>query len=253
MLLVYVSICTFVHLIAGFCLLEESLHTKKRSLGKSGGHSGCQEDSTGNDHHSTTLETKDSSGSLLSNDSGIELKMNGCDSDTELIDVTQPEKDDHDDELIMAESDIDTDSDFDRVNSDTELLISERNEFRNSNTHSTRSRWSRFFKCLIPSCFISQCGPRRCYNSVRNSLTDSYGCVVMCVECLSSCGNSCTRRWTPGESRGQANPTLKRMCYSILNLICLIFDRRVFLYTLLYSILAFCAIICNEVNYLCYH
>ena len=41
--------------------------------------------------------------------------MSRDDSDTELIDVTQSEIDD--DELMMAESDSDADSDFERVNS----------------------------------------------------------------------------------------------------------------------------------------
>ena len=242
-----IIICTFVHLIAGFFLLEESLHTKKGNLERRGSHSGREDDSTSSsDRSSTKLETNDSSGSLLSNDSGIELKLNGSDSDTELINVTQPEMADHDDKLMMMESDIDTDSDFERVNSDTELLISERRESRNSDTHSTCSR---FVKRFIPSCFVSQCGPQQCYGSVRNSLSDSYGCVVVSMECLKGCGNSRHSKWTPGEIRGQAKTTLKRTCHSLLNLIILILDRRVFLSTLLYSVLAFFTIICNEVNY----
>lgn len=211
-------------------------------------HPDCEEDSfssSNNDTHSTNFETNDSSGSLLSNDSGIELKMNGSDSDTELIDVTQSEMDDHDDELMMMESDVDTDSDFERVSSDTELLTS---ECRTSDTRSSCSKWTKF---VIPSCLVSQCGPRQCYGRVKNSLVDSYGCILVCTECLKECGKSHhSKRWTPGEVRGQNKRTLKGTCLSLLNLIHLIFDRRVFLSTLLYGVLAFFTIITNEVNLL---
>ncbi len=209
-------------------------------------HSGCAEDSsTSSDTHSN-LETNDSSGSLLSSDSGIELKMNGSDSDTELIDVTQPEINDHDDELVMMESDVDADSDFERVNSDTELLV---NEYKTS-TNST-SKCSRFAKRFIPSCLLRECGPGQCYGGVRNSLMDSYGCVVASVEYLKGCGKSHRHsKWsTGGEVRGHSKRTLvKRTYHSVLNLICLILDRRVFLSTLLYGVLAFFTIICNEVT-----
>ena len=172
--------------------------------------------------------------------------MNGSDSDTELIDVTQSEMDDHNDELMMMESDIDTDSDFERVSSDTELLVREN---RTSETHSSHSKWSKFVKCCIPSCLVSQCGPRQCYGRVRNSLVDSYGCVLLCTECLKECDRSQrSKQWTPGEVRGQSKRTLKGTYLSLLNLIRLIFDRRVFLSTLLYGVLAFFTIITNEVN-----
>ena len=229
-------------IIAAFFLLEETHHTKKRSIQK---RDDCEENSSSSsDTRSTNLETNDSSGSLLSNDSGIELKMNGNDSDTELIDVMQSEIDDHDDEIVMMESDIDTDSDFERMSSDTELLIHER---RTSDTHSNRSN---FVKRFVPSCLIRECGSVQCYGRVRNSLADSYGCVVMCTECLKECGKSHHRKrsWTRREIRGQSKRTLKRTSQSVLNLIRLtLLDRRVFLSTLLYGVFAFFTIITIEV------
>ena len=231
--------------VAGFFLLEESLHTKKGSLKKRDSHPGCEEDSsTGSDPHSTSLETNDSSGFLFSNDSGIELKMNGSDSDTELIDVMQPEINDHNDELKIMESDTDTGSDFERVNSDTELLVSEHK------TSNTTSKCSKVVKRFIPSCLVSECGPHQCYGRVRNSLMDSYGCVVVCMECLKGCGKSHHHStWSTEEIREHGKSTfVKRTYRSVLNLICLILDRRVFLSTLLYGVFAFFAIICNEVN-----
>ena len=198
--------------------------------------------------HSNNLETNDSSGSLLSNDSGIELKMNGSDSDTELIDVTQSEIDDHDDEIVMMESDIDTDSDFEQASSDTELLTHER---RTSDTYSNCSKFSNFVKHFVPSCLIRECGPGQCYGRVRNSLADSYGCVVMCMECLKECGKSHHRKrsWMLRVVRGQSKRTIKKTCRSVLNLIRLILlDRRVFLSTLLYGVFAFFTIITIEVN-----
>ena len=234
--------------VAGFFLLEESLYTKKRSLRKGDGHPDSMETSSPRgDAHPTTLETNNSSGSLLSNDSGIELKMNGSDSDTELIDITQSEMNDHDDELMMVESDIDTDSDFERANSDTELLIHENGA---SDTCSNRSKWSKFVKHLIPSCLVRECGPRQCYGRARNSLVDSYGCALVCAEGLKQCGKSHrSKRWTPGEISGQTKQTLKRMCQSTLNFVRLILDRRVFLSTLLYALFAFLTIISNAVHY----
>ena len=233
-------------IIAAFFLLEETHHTKKRSIQK---RDDCEENSSSSsDTRSTNLETNDSSGSLLSNDSGIELKMNGNDSDTELIDVTQSEIDDHDDEIVMMESDIDTDSDFERTSSDTELLIHER---RTSDTHSNRSKCSNFVKRFVPSCLIRECGPVQCYGRVRNSLADSYGCVKMCMKCLKECGKSHHRKrsWTLREVRDQSKRTIKRTYQSVLNLIHLILlDRRVFLSTLLYGVFAFFTIITIEVN-----
>ena len=150
------------------------------------------------------------------------------------------------DELMMVESDIDTDSDFEGVNSDTELLMKEHRDSLNSESSQAHSYSSRFSKNYIPSCLISQCGPQQCYGSIRNSLSDSYGCVVVCVECLKGCGNS-RHKWTPGEVRGQARAKLRKAGRSMLNLLHLILDRRVFLSTLLYGLLAFVTIMCNEV------
>ena len=173
--------------------------------------------------------------------------MNGSDSDTELIDVTQPEIDDQDDELMMMESDIDTDSDFEPMSSDTELFV---RKDRTSDMRSDRSRWSKFVKQFVPSCLIRECGPRNCYGRVRNSLVDSYGCVLLCTKCLKECGykSFCSRQWTPGEVKGQSARPLKGTCQSVLNIIRLIFDRRVFFSTLLFGVFAFFAIITSEVK-----
>ena len=178
-------------------------------------------------------------------------KLDKVDSDTELIDVTQPEIDD--DDLIIVESDVDTDSDFERVNSDTELLLLE-NCANSTSVGSTRTRFlftspkSRLHGCLS-SCLSSQCGPRQWYDRVRNSLTDTYGCLVGCVASLRVCGKCRQRRkWTPGEVRGQTVKKLKRLRHSVVNLVRLIFDRRIFVSTFLYGLLAFFTIMCQEVG-----
>ena len=203
------------------------------------------------------METNESSSSLKSNDSGIELlsseTLSKNDSDTEqlLVDVTQSDTVTADDELIvMAESDIDADSDFERVNSSTELLIEDVKNLGNRRTQSNSSAISRFCTACIPECLVTQCGPRQCYNSLRNSLMDSYVCVVVSVECLKGCGSCHRRNWTPGEAKSQAIEKLTRVGHSILNLLRLVLDRRVFLSTLLYSLFAFFAIICNEVMFI---
>ena len=102
---------------------------------------------------------------------------------------------------------------------------------------------------FVSSCLIRECGPGQCYGRVRNSLADSYGCVVVCTECLKSCVNCrYTKRWTPGEVKGKAKAKLRNARHSMLNLLCLILDRRIFLSTLLYTLLAFFTITCNEVS-----
>ena len=229
-------------LTAAFLFLEESLHTKK---GKRRDSTLSYEEGSVNSD-TNTFETN---GSLQSNDSGIELlsseKLSKDDSDTELIDLTRSEIDD-DDELVMVESDVDTDSDFERVNSDTELLVKEP---RNSDSRHTRSN-STISRSCIPECLVTQCGPRQCYTTVRNSLMDSYHCVVVCLECLKGCDSCCHRSWTPGEPGSQAMGKLTRLGHPILNLLRLIVDRRVFLSTLLYGLLAFIVVMCNEVSIL---
>ena len=230
------------HILVGFLFLEESLQSKKKRERKDSD-SNCERTSN---KTITSLETEDSSSSLRSGDSGIELSsgMKMIDSDTNM----QSEMDD--DEVMTVESDIDADSDFEMINSDTELLIKQQchensNHLDGNEAHSYSSR---FFKSSIPSCLVSQCGPRQCYGRVRNSLMDSYECVAVCVECLKDCANHRhSKRWTPVEVRGQAKAKLRKAGHSILNFFRLILDRRVFLSTLLYASLAFFTIMCNEV------
>ena len=187
------------------------------------------------------LETEDSASSLQSGDSGIELL-----SGVKMINLDTNVQPEINDELIMMESDIDTDSDLETINSDTELLVEKHRDSDGSKAHSHSSRYS---KSSIPSCLIAECGPRQCSGRVRNSLVDSYGCIMVCVECLKGCDKSHnSKQWTPGEVRGQAKAKLRKARQSMLNFIRLILDRRVFLSTLLYALLAFFTIMCNEVN-----
>ena len=232
----------FLFLVA-FLLLEESLHTKKGSEKEDGGSSQKRETTL----NLNRLETETSSNSLQSGDSGIELssgvKTIGSDASLHPPDNTS------NDELTMMESDIDTDSDIEVIDSDTELLLETQSNSKNSDGSGAHSYLSRSFKSSVSSCLVRECGPRQCYGRVRNSLVDSYDCVVLCVECLKSCvtyrhGN----RWRPGEVKGQAKTKLRNAIHSVLNLLRLILDRRVFLSTLLYALLAFFTIMCNEVS-----
>ena len=229
-----------IYLVA-FLLLEESLHTKRRS-GREDGGSNHERDGTWNGT-AASLETEDSSSSLQSGDSGIELSggMKTIDSDTNL----QPDMNDN--ELITMESDIDTDSDFETIDSDTKLLLKTQRDSKNLDGSKAHLYSSRFFNNSVSSCLARECGPRQCYGRVRNSLMDSCDCVVVCTERLKSCVNY-SKQWTPGEVKGQGKAKLRKAWHSMLNLFRLILDRRVFLSTLLYALLAFFTIMCNEVS-----
>ena len=174
-------------------------------------------------------------------------KLDKVDSDTELIDVTQPEIDD--DQLIMVESDIDTDSDFERVNTDIELLLRDRkSEKLMLDFNQTQGKSSIGFRTCVPECVMTQCGPRQCCGSVKNSLMDSYRCVAVCVDCLKGCGSCRKRQWTPGEVKSHFTIKLRTLRHSAVSLVRLVIDRRVFLSTSLYGLLAFISIMCQEVQ-----
>lgn len=232
--------------LVAFLLLEESLDTKKRSV-REDSWSNHESDRTWNDT-AALLEAKDSSisSSLQSGDSGIELS-NGV--KTIDPDINLPQPDTNDDDLIMMESDIDTDSDLETINSDTELLLETEGNSKNSDDSRAHLHSPRSFVSTISSCLVSECGPEQCYGRVRNSLVDSYDCVMVCVEYLKGCMHYCHgKQWTPGEVKGQAKATLRKVRHSALNLLRLILDRRVFLSTLLYALLAFFDVMCNEVS-----
>ena len=224
-----------------FLFLEESLHTRQNRKRRRGGQSDEEDNVT------TVLETEDSSGSLQSTDSGIEMTkgtelQRAGDSDVELIDIMQSEMDN--DDLIMVESDIDTDSEFERVNSDAELLLEEHDNVKLVHGQTT-SRSPNSSRLCHPACLAAQFGPRQFYASVRNSLMDTYGCIVWCVKCLKSCCSCHRKRWTVN---GQSNENpARRLRRFVVNLVRLVLDRKVFVSTLLYGLLAFLAIICQEV------
>ena len=236
---------------AAFLLLEESLHSKRTGEREDNGPN-LKDSDLGSG--TTDLDTPDSTNSLQSIDSGIQLmsntRLNGLiSSDTELINVTQPEIDD--DDLIIVESDMDTDSDFDRVNSDSELLfVAERDE-QLTNLEKARlvEVWRTRSRNCLSSCLSSQCGPRQWYDRVRNSLTDTYGCLVGCVASLRGCGGCRRNNWTPGEVRGQSLEKFKGAGRSVIDFLRLILDRRVFVSTFLYGSFAFLVVMCNEVNH----
>lgn len=235
-------VCMCTH-SAAFLFLEETLHTKKS---RNSDPPGREEQTVGSEP--SKLKVIDSSGS---NDSGIELPSGDrVDSDTELIDVTQSEMDDN--ELITVESDINTaDSEFERVHSDTELLFKLRPDSSLDGTNRARSS---SFSLRIPDCIVTQCGPRHCYGTIRNSLMDTCEFVFMFVGCLKSCVNCCQRRWTGDPSRevtdrGQPLRKLaKRLVHSVISYVRLVLDRRVFISTLLYGTFAFLVVMCNEVK-----
>ena len=195
---------------------------------------------------------------MQSNDSGIELLPGDkIDSDTEMIDLSND--DPNPDGILMAESDIDTDSDFERVNSDTELLLSERlNEARNMSKTQNQSHtglhscFAKFRKHCVPECIFTECAPTQCYSSARHSVIDSYESIIACIRYAKICGTRCCcrKKWTPGEteSTSDGKAKLRMLCRSIVDMARLVVDRRVFLSTLLYGLVAFIVIISNEVS-----
>lgn len=195
---------------------------------------------------------------MQSNDSGIELlPSDKVDSDTEMIHniMSNDDIDPSPDGIMMAESDIDTDSDFERVNSDTELLIAERLEARkltskiHNQYHNSRLRncFTTFRKHCVPECIFTECAPTQCYVSARHSVIDSYEGVAACVRYTKICGTRCCghNKWTPGESGAKAK--LKMFRRLIVDVARLMVDRRVCLSTMLYGMVAFVVIISNEV------
>ena len=240
-----------VHFTASFFFLEESLHTKRRNR-RFNGEEGSVIDT------SLSEERNDSSSSMQSNDSGIELVTSERrKSDTELLDLSNGDIDDIDeyttspDGLLMAESDVDTDSDFERVDSGTELLIAERQE-EAKNLRRSQGRLQncliKFREVCIPECIFTQCTPTHCYHSARHSVVDSYENTVACLECLKVSCSCWGQRWTPGEAGSGGRVKLRKAGRSFIDVLRLMLDRRVFLSTLLYGLLSFVSIISNEVN-----
>ncbi len=236
---------------AAFLFLEETLYTKKKNKRRknSSPEESCVETIL-------TGDRIDSAGSMQSNDSGIELLPGDkIDSDTEMIDLSND--DPNPDGIVMAESDIDTDSDFERVNSDTELLLSERLEARKLSKSQTQNHnrlhncFAKFRKHCIPECIFTECAPTQCYSSARHSIVDSYESIVACLRYAKICGIRCCccKKWTPGEtgSTSDGKAKLKMFCRSIVDMAWLVVDRRVFFSTLLYGLVAFIVIISNEV------
>lgn len=158
---------------------------------------------------------------------------------------------------MMAESDIDTDSDFERVNSDTELLLAERFEARKltsktQNNSRLRNCFTTFRKHCVPECIFTECAPTQCYGSARHSVVDSYESVVTCLRYVKICGTRCCccrKKWTPegNEKASDGKTKLRMFCRSVVDMARLVVDRRVFLSTLLYGLVAFLVIISNEV------
>ena len=202
---------------------------------------------------------------MQSTDSGIELlPSDKIDSDTEMIDLSNNDDDPSPpDGIMMAESDIDTDSDFERVNSDTELLVAERREARKYQNHKSsglHNCFTKFRKHCVPECIFTECAPTQCYGSARHSVIDSYESIVACVRCVKVCGTRCCyccrrNKWTPlgetgsgGGKSGDGRAKVRMLCRSIVNMLRLVVDRRIFLSTLLYGLVAFIIIISNEVH-----
>ena len=136
-----------------FCFWKRAFTQRRGGREDDSNHKG---DTTRNET-ATSLEAKDSSGSLQSSDSGIELSS-GMKVLIDSADVNL-QSDMDDDELMMVESDIDTDSDFEGVSSDTELLMKEHRDSLNLESSQAHSYSFKFFKSYTPSFLINQCGP----------------------------------------------------------------------------------------------
>ena len=258
-------VCACITCVAAFLFLEETLYTKKNKRRKNSGDSSNSSREEGSVEISLTGDRVDSAGSMQSTDSGIELlPSDKIDSDTEMIDLSNNDDDPSPpDGIMMAESDIDTDSDFERVNSDTELLVTERREarkYQNYKSSGLRNCFTKFRKHCVPECIFTECAPSQCYGSARHSVIDSYESIFACVRCVKICSTRfccCCRRnkWTPpgetgsggGKSGGDGRDKVRIVRRSIVDMLRLVVDRRVFLSTLLYGLVAFIVIISNEV------
>ena len=186
-----------IYFSGAFFFLDETLHTKAKKRPTS-----RAEASSDSDHHLPSL------------DSGIEMIQQGevTDADDSDVEMLVPSE-----AVRIVESDIDSQSDFENVSSDTELLIEERRE--EVRIQNAIGRVGRAKRNLVR--YRQQCT----------------SCVTCCLDCTPR--KACTLVGTKLRAGGSKMKLMLR----------LIRDRRVIISTLLYGMLAFATIIVQEVCY----
>ena len=177
--------------------------------------------------------------SAPSNDSGIGLNpaTQQSDSDTEMINLGDGGVE-ATEEIVIAESDIDTESDFETDTSDTDLLIK-----TTGSQLQKPSPQQRILNCL---------NPLPLFLKIKDRFTDCFSSIVACVTCVAGCklcmgcssgGQKCSLH----SVRRGAVCRLKKIGSKLLQTGLLFKDRRVLLSTLLYGLASFIFIIQNEV------
>ena len=217
--------------IAAWLFLDETLHKKIKKPPQ-------DEPSDQSDDISTPSQSTDDSGIDLSASDPLMTPVRE-DSDTEMvnlspIDSIQSDMDDA--PILMADSDVDTDNDFDAISSDTELMIRERGRSGNRR----------------------QCPRKLCFNPLYPCIKFKeriVGCVATPVAIIAYFWNAEKRgSWSPRKALNKK--TISRKAMSVLlglkRTAVLMLDRRVFLGTFLYALYAFIGIMSVEVSkYLC--
>lgn len=181
------------NVLVALIFLEETLHTKKK-------------------RRSNSRDNSDSS-VILSEDSGIELMRQERDQ----------EVDDSDVEMVqIAESDIDSQSDFEVVSSDTELLI--------------ESRRRRPQRTKLPGT-TALC--RKAREKTQEYKDDFHSCVSCCVG-IKECSST--------KARDVFLEKLKAIAAKLKEMFTLLRDGRVLISTSLYGLFAFASIMSQEVS-----
>ena len=179
-------------------------------------------------------------------DSGIGLNpasQSVDDSDTEMIDLTTAAAADSKqlETTAIVDSDIDTESDFESVTSDTELLIQTNTNLQGEPTKLHRKKLQSI---------LSSLNPLPLFITIKNRFSDCFRTLVICFTCIASC-ELCSKlkaggwRCTPQGLRSGAATRLKQLGQTAR----LLADRRIFLSVSLYGLTSFIFIMQNEVRF----
>ena len=196
--------------------------------------------SSDNNEDETSSTSEDSSSPPSSSDSGIELQMQAAselDSDAPLL---EQEAGAQSEEEFFELEDSESVSDYD-VSSDTDLLTRVRNRRRSSVSEHFLGYKKKFLQIFSFTKLV---------RLVIRRITDCVGGLVMCVVCFYTFDYNklrrrpdCFKRTTSCHPRGVCS----------WRVIKLFRDRKVFLSILLYGVIAFLAILSNEVSVHCCH
>lgn len=163
------------------------------------------------------------------------------DSDTEMIDLTTTGAAADSKQLettAIVDSDIDTESDFESVTSDTDLLIQTNTNLQGE---PTKLHWKKLQSIL------SSLNPLPLFIMIKNRFSDCFQTLVICFTCIASC-ELCSKlkaggwRCTPQGLRSGAVTRLKQLGQTAR----LLADRRIFLSVSLYGLTSFIFILQNE-------